>query len=127
MDERDLEPEESAPWHLVDQLYAGRSKVLEHPVHVVRLERDMMHARPAPGEEATHVGVLAGGCNELHAALTDHERRGVDTLLAERVATLEPSAEQQLVRRDRLVEVRYGNAEMVDTANAHPRDATRRG
>ena len=51
------------------------------------------------------------------------EIRGLDTLLAERLAVLEPRVEEALIGRDRLVEIGDRDAEMMDPP--HPRDATR--
>ena len=124
MDERDFEPEQSAPRHLVDQLHPRRSELLERLPYVVRLESDVMHAGPAPGDEAADVRGVAGGSDELEAALADHERCSDDTLLAERVTALESSTEESLVHRDRLVEIGYRDAEMVDAACTHSLDAT---
>lgn len=83
MDECDLEPEQSAPWHLVDELGARRSELPKRTVHVVGLERDMVHAGPASLEEATDVRVLTGRSDELDPAVADHERRRNDSLLTE--------------------------------------------
>ena len=63
------------------------------PCDVVRLERDVVHAGPAPGEEAADRCVLAGRREQLDPALTDQERRGFDSLLGECVAVLQPGAE----------------------------------
>ena len=52
MDERDLEPEQPEPGLLVDQLDAVRLQPLELRAPTsVDLERDVVQARPAPGEE----------------------------------------------------------------------------
>lgn len=125
MDEGDLEPEEATPRNLVDQLRARRSQLCDRLVHVIGLERDVMHPRPALREEPPYMRVLARGGDELDAAVTYEERCGDDTLLAQRVAALEPGAEEPLVHHDRLIQIGHRDAEMVDTADVHPRDATR--
>ena len=125
MDERDLEPEEPLPRYLVDQLGSGRDEVLEHSRNVVGLERDVMHAWASLGEEAPDRRVLTRGLEELDPALAHEERGRHDALILEHVAALQARLEEALVRCDRLFEVRYGNAEMMDAADAHPSDATR--
>ena len=124
MDERDLEPEEALPRCLVDQLGSGRDEVLEHSRNVVGLERDVMHAWASLGEEAPDRRVLTRGFEELDPALAHEERGRHDTLVLEHVAALQARLEEALVRRDGLFEVGYGNADVMDTADPHPVDAT---
>ena len=124
MDECDLEPEQTQPRHVVDELCPGRRQLAERLLHVVRLERDVMHPRPPSREEATDVCVLANGRDELDSAVADEERRGVDTLLAKRVTTFEPGSEEPPVHGDSLVQIGHRDAEVVDAADVHPSDAT---
>ena len=88
------------------------AKLFDRLVHVVGLERDVMHPRPAFREEPPYVRVLARGGDELDAAVAHEERRGDDTLLAQRVTTFEPGAEEPLVHRDRLIQIGHRDAEM---------------
>src|SRR4029079_16104541 len=52
MDERDLEPEQPAARNLVDQLGSRVLEAGKGRSDVVDLVGDVVHARPAPGEEA---------------------------------------------------------------------------
>ena len=83
MDERDLEPEQPPTRRFVNQLRARRHQLVERAVHVIGLERDVMHARTSFGEEPPHVRVLAHGSDELYAVVADEKRGGVDSLLAQ--------------------------------------------
>ena len=85
----------------------------------------MVHPRTAPGEEATDRRIVASGGDELEPALADEDRRRLHTLLDDRLAMLELRAEERLVRRDRLVQIGDGDAEVMDAP--HPRDAIRAG
>ena len=78
----------------------------------------MVHPRAAAGEEAADRRVVAGRRHELDAALADEQRRSLDALLDERLAVLEPSLEEALVRADRVVEVGDGEPDVVDPAHA---------
>ncbi len=55
-----------------------------------------------------------GRSQELDATSPDEDRRGLDSLLDERLAMLETSGEEALVRRDRLVEVGHRDADVMD-------------
>ena len=83
MDERDLESEQPSTRHVIDQLRARRRQLVERAVHVVGLERDVMHARTSSCKEPSHVRVLAHGGDELYAADADEKRCGVDALLSQ--------------------------------------------
>ena len=123
MDESDLEPEETLPRRAIDQLRAGRLELVERSMQIVRLERNVVHPRTAPREKPSDGRVVSGRTDELEPALADEHRRRLDPLFAERLAMLEPCAEEALVRRDCLVEVAHRHAEMMDPA--HRGDATR--
>ena len=103
MHERNLEPEEPAPWSLVDQLSTFADQPSKRRLDIVGLEGDVMHARPSPREKAPDVRVFARRRNELDPAVADEERGRSDTLLRERVAALEARAEEALIGQDRLV------------------------
>jgi hypothetical protein len=125
MDERDLETEQSASRYRVDQLRTGSLELLERAREILRPERDVMHPRPTPREETADRRVVAGRAHELEATLADQHRRGLDALLDERLAMLDSPCEEALVRRNRLVEVDDGDAEVMDATRPHPRDAIR--
>jgi hypothetical protein len=125
MDECDLEPEEPVPRLAVDELRARGLELVEGRQEVVRGESDVMHARPPAREEAPDGRVVAGRAHELDTPLADEHRRRLDALVAERLAMLEASLEEALVRLDRLVEIGHGDAEVVDPP--HGLDSTREG
>ena len=111
MDECDLEAEKPAAGRLVHELGTGGQELAKRLCNVARLERDVMHAGPALGEEAPDRRVPARGREQLDPALADMQRCGFDSLLGEEVAELEASAEQPLVGSDRLVEIAHRDAE----------------
>lgn len=123
MDERDLEAEEAAPRHLVDELRAGGLELFERTDEIVGPDCDVVHPWAAPREKPTDRRVVARRRHELEDALAHEDCRCLDTLLDERLTASEPGAEQRLVRRDRLVEIGDGDAEMMYAL--HPRDAIR--
>lgn len=114
MDERDLEAEHAAARLRVDQLGAGAGEMLELRVDVGDLVGDVMHARAALGEEAADGSVLPERAEQLHAALSDADRGGLDTLLVDTRAVLERRPEEPLVRLERAVEVVHGDSDMVN-------------
>jgi hypothetical protein len=124
MQKRDLEPEQALPRLLVDELNALFRELADCRPDVGDLVGDVVHPRPALGQELAHRRLLAERRQQLDAALADLQGRGFDTLVGNRLSMLEPSAEDPLVRRDRLVEVFNRNAEMVDPASLHAGDAT---
>jgi hypothetical protein len=121
MDEGDLEPEEPTARSPVEQVRAFGIEPLERGEEVLGLDRDVVHPGPAPRNEATDRSVLARGRHELDAAIADEHRGCLDTLVDERLPALEAGTEERLVRRDRLVEIGDGDAEVVDAS--HARDA----
>ena len=70
--------------------------------------------------------VGAERAEQLDAPVADAQRHGLDALVGERLAMLELGAEEAPVAVDGLVEVRHGDAEMVNPRSGHRRDATRR-
>ena len=125
MDERDLEPEQALARHVVDELRARDSSSSS----VARRSSVASATWCMPGPRRARkrpTGVSSPGRrDELDAAVADQHRCSLDALLAKRLAMLEPCVEELLVRRDRLVEIGHGDAEMVDPA--HAGDATRAG
>jgi hypothetical protein len=65
---------------LVDQPHAGLLQALERRVEIVRRVRDVVQARPAPGEEAPDRGVGAQRREQLDMALAGAEQDGLDAL-----------------------------------------------
>ncbi len=122
MRERDPVAEEPGARALVDQLGAAGAEKLEHGVDVVNRVGDVVHAGPAPGDELRdrRLGVLR--LEQLDPRVADEHVGGAEALAL--VAAFELRAEEPLVGRDRLVEVLDREAEVVDTAPGHRRDAS---
>ena len=79
-------------------------------------------ARNRPTGESSSSGVSSSTPSAAH------EHRGrLDALIGHRRAVLELGAEQPLVRPERLVEVSDRNAEVMDAARVHTRDANDAG
>jgi hypothetical protein len=125
MDERDLESEQPASRHRVDELRTGSLELLERIREILRPESDVVHPRPTPREEAADGRIVAGRAHELEATLADQHRCGLHALLDERLAMLDSCGEEALVRGNRLVEVDDGDAKVMDATRPHPRDAIR--
>ena len=77
----------------------------------------------ARGEEPADGRVVAERREQLDPAAADEHRRRLDALVGHRRAVLELGAEQPRVRPERLVEILDGDAEMMDAARVHTRDA----
>ena len=108
---------------LVDQLGAGVGEVRERSADVVDLVRDVVHARAALREEAADGRVLAERAKELEPALTDPDRGGLDALLVDARAMLEPRTEKALVGVERTVQILDCETDVVDRARRlHPGD-----
>jgi len=124
MDESDLEPEDALPWLGVDQLDALSGEIRERCAEIVDLVGDVMHAGPSPGEKSPDGRVVPERSEQLDATLAHLHRRRFDALLLDALAALEPRTEHLLVRPHRLVEIRDGDADVVDSACFHSGDAT---
>src|SRR5205823_11775659 len=120
MDECDLQAEEAATRLGIDQLGAGCLELCQRGADVVDLVGDVMHPRPTLRQELAYGSLRAERGEELDAALADADGCGLDALIRNGFAVLEPSAEEPLVRRYRLVEVDDCEAEMMDAARLHP-------
>jgi hypothetical protein len=116
MDEGDLETEHAPTRRLVDQLGSGVREMREGGADVIDLVGDVVHARAAPGEEPTHGRLVAERAEQLESALPDADGRGLDPLLLDAGALLEPRAEQPLVRVECVVEILDGETDMVHGA-----------
>ena len=123
MDESDLEAEEPLPRLLVDQVCACGSEAAELRADVVHLVGDVVHSRPAAGEELADGGLLAERREQLDAPRADEHGGRFDTLILDEGAVLELGAEQLQVRLEGLVQVVHGHAEMMDAAGSHGTDA----
>ena len=119
MDECDLEAEQAAFRALVDQLGAFRRELSDCFRDVVDLVRNVVHPRPALGEKLSDRRLGTERGEQLDPTLADPQRRGLHTLVGNRLAVLELAAEEALVRRDGLVEVGDGDAEMVNPTGLH--------
>ena len=124
MNERDLQAEQSFARRVVDQVGAGARELLEGGPHVGDLVRDVMHPRPALGEEPPDRGVVAGGLEQLDPAFADPERGRAHTLAVHGGLMLHLGAEQPRIRGERLVEVVNRNAEVMDSLCLHGSEAT---
>lgn len=126
MHESDLQTEHPPSRLGVDQLGALPCELPERGADVLHLVGDMVHPRPAPGEEPPHRRVVAERCEELDAAPADAKRGRFDTLLLDAGTLLEATAEAALVRRHRLVEIGDRDADVMDPPRLHVRDRTRK-
>ena len=124
MHERDLQAEEAFARSHVDQVGAGLGQLSKSGPDVGDLIGDVVHARPALGEKAADRRVLAERLEQLDAPLPDPHGDGMDSLGLDGRAVLDVRAEEALVRRECLVEILDGDAEMVDAARPHGREAT---
>jgi hypothetical protein len=124
MEERDLEAEEPLARLGVDQLRAALGELDDGCVDVGHLVCDVVHPGPALCEEAADRGVVAERREQLDAAFADEYGCRLDARLLHGRAMLELRAEEARVRVDGLVEVVDRDAEMVDAARMHARDAS---
>ena len=110
MDERDLEAEQALARRLVDEIGARNLEFCERRTHIAHLVRDMVHPRPAPGEEPPDGSVVAGRLEQLDTAGPDPNRGRAHTLSVHGGLMLHLGAKQPRVRGERLVQVVDGNA-----------------
>src|SRR3954449_12812342 len=97
MDERDLQAEHPCARLVVDELGAVAPQRVERRADVLDLERDVMHARAARGEEAAHGRVVLERREQLDAAAANAQRHGIDALVGNGRAMLDLRAEEPLV------------------------------
>src|SRR5512132_1737696 len=88
MDERDLEPEEPAPWLEIDQLGPVPLQIGERGADVVDLVCDVVHAGPALRQETAHRRVVARRREQLDAVGSEEHGGGLDALLLDPLAVL---------------------------------------
>jgi hypothetical protein len=127
MDEGDLEPEHALARGDVDELGALPGEIRERGPHIVDFVGDVMHAGAVAREKTPDGRIVGERGDQLDAAVTDLHRRCLHALLLDTFPMLEPCTEQLLVRLHRLVEIRDGDADVVDSACLHPGDATAGG
>jgi hypothetical protein len=119
MDKSNLETEKTVARRSVDQLGARAGQVTQRSADIVHAICDMVHSGAALGEELAYRRVRPSRCKQLDSALADEHGRRLDTLIQQLVAMFQPTAEEPLVRVDRLVEIDDGKSEVVDTARFH--------
>ena len=119
MDESNLEAEKPVARLGVDQLGTGARQIAERRADIVDAIRDVMHPGAALGEELANRRIWPGRREELDTAFANEHGSRFDALVRQLVAMLQPTAEQLLVRVDRLVEVDDSKSEVVDTARLH--------
>jgi hypothetical protein len=121
MDERNLEAKHPAPRRLVDQVGTRFREVNECSADVVDLIRDMVHSRPVLREETADRRVVVQRAEQLEPALAHPDGRGLDSLVVDAGALLEPGTEKALVRVERTVEILDRETDMVNRARRlHP-------
>ena len=125
MHEGDLQTEQALPRLGVDQLRAGRRELRNRRADVVHLVGDVVHPGAPFRQEPPDGRVLPERGEELDPVVAHADRRRLDALLLDAGSMLEPAAEQPLVRLHRLVEVRHGNADVMDASSVHRCDAIR--
>jgi hypothetical protein len=117
--ERDLQTEESAPRLGVDQLGALHRQLDKRGAEIQYFVRNVVHARAALDKELPDRCVGAERSEQLDAAFAHSQQRSLDTLIPHCFAVLEPRTEEALVRRQCLVEILDGDAEVVDPPSLH--------
>ena len=124
VEERDLQTEHAVTRALVDQLDALLGELGQRDLDVRDLVRDVVHAFAALCEKAANGGVGSERSEQLDAAAADLHRGSFDALILDSLAVLESSTEKALVRGHRGVQVRNGDADVVNGPCVHRRDAT---
>jgi hypothetical protein len=119
MHERDLQAEHAAPGLCIDQLGAVLLEVAQDDADILDLVGDVVHAGASAGEELPDRRVVRERGEQLDPAPSDPDRRGLDALLLDARAMLEPTAEEALVRRHGLVEVEDCDPDVMDPARIH--------
>src|SRR4051794_32225692 len=107
--ECDLQPEHAPPRLRVDQLDTLFRELGECRRDIVHLVGDVVHARPALGEEPPDRRVVAERREQLDPASAEAQRRRLDALVLDPFPVLEAAAEQPLVRIHGGVEVLDGD------------------
>jgi hypothetical protein len=110
----------------VDELGALALQRVERGPNVVHLERHVVHAGPARGEEPADGRVVLERREQLNAPGADEDGRRLDPLLGDSRTVLELRAEQPRVRPESVVEIVDRDTEVMNRARIHANDASRR-
>jgi hypothetical protein len=122
--ESDLEPEHPQARLAVDQLGPARGEIGRGGTHVVDLVRNVVHAGPPLREKPADRRIVAKRSEQLDPVVADADRRRFDALRIDACPMFEPTAEKALVRPHRLVEIRNGDPDVMDSPCFHAIDAT---
>jgi hypothetical protein len=125
MEEGDLESEETLPRLLVDQLDTALGELVDRGPDVSDLVGNVVHPGPPLGQKFANRRLLTQGREQLDPALSELQGGGLDALLGNSLAMLEPGAKDLFVGRHGLVEVLDRDAQVMDPARLHAGDATR--
>ena len=112
------------PRPLVDQLRARRGELVERGADVVDLVGDVVHPRPALGEEAADGRVVVGRRRAARRGSRRRERRPPRRPGPRRSRGARASRRRGARRSQRVVEVLDRDAEVVDAACDHDGDAS---
>ena len=119
MDERHLHPEQARPRFRVDQLGARGGHGRERRPDVVDAEGDVVHPRPALGQEPADRRVLVQWPEELDPVGPDPQGHRLDALIGHGLAVLHIRAEQALVCVHRGRKIRHGMPDMMNRSGVH--------
>lgn len=124
MHEGDLQTEQPLPRLGVDQLGSGRPELGERRRDVVDLVGNVMQSGATFREKPADGGVIPERRKELDPVVAHPDGRGFDALRFDAGAVLEPSTEEPLIALHGLVEIRDGDADVVDASCVHGGDAS---
>ena len=116
MDERDPATADPGTGPLIDQLEARGANGVERRVDVVRAVSQVMHPGAPALDELGHRTVAQGRLQELHVGVADSEQGGVHAKLRDPLAVEQRHPEVVPVKRDGLVHVFNGDADVIDLA-----------
>ena len=122
MHERHLEAEHAQPRLGVDQLCTAPREVAQRSADVVDLVGNVVHPGASVREEPPNRRVVSERREQLDAALADAHRCSLDALILDADAMLDTSAQEALVRANRLVEIDDRDADVMDAACFHAGD-----
>src|SRR5260221_12072599 len=94
MDESNLKAKEAAARRSVDQFRTRVREISQCCADVGHPVRDVVHTGPAPRDKPADRRVRASRSEQLHAAITNEDRRSLHALFSKLVAMLEATAEQ---------------------------------
>ncbi len=117
VEEGDARAADADPRRLVDQPHAALAQQGERRVDLGHLVRDVVEPRAALGEEPADRRVVRERAQQLDVVLADVEQHRLDALLGHGLAVDDRHAVRPLVQRERGVEVRDGDADVVDPLN----------